>query len=97
MAQALAGDDLVLETVCAIPFEERLAFGLVFDRFLERVTVKEKGFPEEKLTKPRGTFPPSRNRNGSYRGKGKTGRWSYLKRDKSKDFILNPNILAKGE
>ncbi|XP_069810600.1 uncharacterized protein [Dendropsophus ebraccatus] len=90
------GDNLSKTKLCAIPFEGSLVFGSVLDSILEKAADRKKDFPKEKTPKGKQNFRPYRqNTTPSYRGKGKSGRWSYPKGGKGREFMLNPKPADK--
>ncbi|KAG8535942.1 hypothetical protein GDO81_027426 [Engystomops pustulosus] len=76
------GGDVKSKTMlCGIPFQGEFVFGSELDSILEKAADRKKGFPVNKPSpkRPSFSFRPSRENKTQYRGKGKTGRWSYAK------------------
>ncbi|XP_077147122.1 uncharacterized protein LOC143808400 [Ranitomeya variabilis] len=83
-----SGDLQSKNKLCGIPFSGNKVFGPILDDILEKASDKKKGFPEENTKKYQ---PFRRSRPGqrtNYKGKGKTGRWSYPKGGKGRDSIF---------
>ncbi|XP_044127503.1 lamina-associated polypeptide 2-like [Bufo gargarizans] len=74
-----SGDKTSKLKLCSIPFSGEYVFGPVLDKILEKAADKKKGFPEDRPSKRRYPFRPPSGQEKSYRGKGKSGRWSYPK------------------
>ncbi|KAM4043786.1 LOW QUALITY PROTEIN: lamina-associated polypeptide 2, isoforms alpha/zeta-like [Anomaloglossus baeobatrachus] len=75
-----SGDSASKNKLCSIPFSGIRVFGPAFDDILEKASDKKGGFPKDR---PR-RGPPSRRfrsfRGPDYKGKGKSGRWSYYRK-----------------
>ncbi|XP_044131338.1 lamina-associated polypeptide 2, isoforms alpha/zeta-like [Bufo gargarizans] len=87
--KAWSGDKASKAKLCSIPFSGEFVFGPTLDKILEGAADKKKGFPEDKEPKKK-PFRQYQPQQRSYRGKGKSGRWSYPKGGRGRGFILNP-------
>lgn len=84
-----SGDLASKNKLCSLPFYGQFIFGPDLDKILERASDKKKGFPEERSRYKNNLF---RTRQGNQeRGKGKTGRWSYAKGGRGRNFLFNPS------
>ncbi|XP_044141513.1 lamina-associated polypeptide 2-like isoform X2 [Bufo gargarizans] len=86
-----SGDIASKNKLCALPLKGSHLFGPVLDEILEKTADRKKGFPEEKGKKPLPFRKTTSSFQGTPRGKGKTGRWSYPKGGKGRGFLFNPN------
>ncbi|XP_071973234.1 lamina-associated polypeptide 2, isoforms alpha/zeta-like [Engystomops pustulosus] len=89
------GDTKSKSMLCGIPFQGEFLFGSELDSILENAADRKKGFPINRIPPKKPSFPfpfrSSREEKPPFRGKGKTGRWSYTKGGAGRGFFSNPD------
>ncbi|CAJ0966006.1 unnamed protein product [Ranitomeya imitator] len=89
-----SGDIQSKNKLCGIPFSGSKVFGPLLVDILEKASDKKKGFPEENTKK----FQPFRKsrlgQRTDYKGKGKSGRWSYPKGGKGTTFSSSASATS---
>ncbi|XP_066430229.1 uncharacterized protein [Eleutherodactylus coqui] len=84
--KAWTGDNASKNRLCSLPFQGHRIFGPSLDTLLEKASDKSQGLPAERPVKrPSSSYPPPFVPPRTYRGKGKTRRWSYPKGGKGEN------------